>query len=101
MYLDGELIGMINDTGIEKGAIELGCVISPSKNSCGYATEATSALMDKLFSDGYTEIIAGAFEENAASRRVLEKCGMVRLDREEYIDYRGASHRCIYYSKKR
>ena len=86
IYLDGDIIGMVNDTGIENGAIELGCVISPLQSGRGYATEAVSALIEKLFCDGYTEIIAGAFEENAVSRRVLEKCGLTRLDREEIIE---------------
>lgn len=42
----------------------------------GYATEATRALIDLAFGDlGYEAVDAGARTNNAASRRVLEKCG--------------------------
>ena len=45
---------------------------------------------------GYSRVIAGHFEENPASRRVMEKCGMGPMDREENIEYRGVPHRCLY-----
>ena len=101
IYLDGEIIGMINDTGIDDGAVELGWLISPAHHNKGYATEAVRALTHELFSDGFNEVLAGAFEENAASLRVMEKCSMQRLPKEELIEYRGITHRCIYYSVKR
>ena len=42
----------------------------------GYATEAARALIDQAFGDlGYEAVEAGARTTNAASRRVLEKCG--------------------------
>ena len=40
------------------------------------------------------------FEENIASKRVMEKCGMIPIGKEEYIEYRGVVHRCVYYSIK-
>jgi RimJ/RimL family protein N-acetyltransferase len=42
----------------------------------GYATEAVRALIDQAFGDlGHEAVEAGARTTNAASRRVLEKCG--------------------------
>lgn len=42
----------------------------------GYATEAVRALIDQAFGEfGYEAVEAGARTSNAASRRVLEKCG--------------------------
>ena len=40
----------------------------------------------------------GAFSENTASIRVMEKAGMVREDFTEDIEYRGIMHHCVYYS---
>ena len=101
IYLENELIGLINDTGIDDGAVELGWVISPAHHNCGYATEAVKAVIEKLLADGFREIVAGAFSENPASIRVMEKCSMTRIDKEETIEYRGISHRCVYYSIKK
>ena len=42
----------------------------------------------------------GAFPENTASIRVMEKAGMVREDFTEDIEYRGIMHHCVYYSIK-
>ena len=43
----------------------------------GYATEATKACLKYAFEEiNLTEIIGAAHEENNASRRVLEKCGL-------------------------
>ena len=101
IFLSDKLIGFINDTGIENGAIELGWAVHPSYHNRGYATEAVSALTKKLFEDGFCEIVAGAFEENPASIKVMTKCGMTKLDKEEDIEYRGKTHRCVYYSIKK
>lgn len=46
---------------------------------------------------GYEHIIAGFFEENIASRRVMEKCGMHLLELEEDVKYQGIVHHCLYY----
>lgn len=48
---------------------------------------------------GYTEVVAGAFSENIASRRVMEKCGMTLTEQEEDIEYRGKTHHCVYYKR--
>ena len=60
-------------------------------------TEALRSAVDALFSIGYREIICGAFEENAASIRVMVKAGMQKLDKSDEVEYRGITHRCVYY----
>jgi RimJ/RimL family protein N-acetyltransferase len=100
IYLDGRLIGLINDTEIDGKSIEMGYALHPEHHSRGYMSEAFSAMIDYLFSCGFDEVTAGAFEENAASIRVMQKCGMTRLDKTDEIDYRGKTHRCIYFSIK-
>ena len=43
----------------------------------GYATEGTRALIDKAFNEGLCErVVAFALPGNAASVRVMEKCGL-------------------------
>lgn len=50
---------------------------------------------------GFDEVIAGAFEENKASFRVMQKCGMERTDREEDVFYQNKLQHCIYFSINR
>ena len=83
IYLNGELIGLINDCEINNKCIEMGYALHPDYHNRGFATEAFGVVINYLFSQGFEEIIAGAFERNTASMRVMEKCGMkyVRSDR--------------------
>ena len=54
-------------------------------------------VIKELFAMGFTVVKAGAFEENPASMRVMEKSGMHRIQQEDTIEYRGKVHRCINY----
>ena len=99
--LDGELIGFMNDTDIEGESIEMGYVISLKHQNKGFCTEAVSGAIEYLFEKGCSEVICGAFEENAASLRVMQKCGMKLLQKNDVIEYRGEKHNCIYYSIKK
>ena len=101
IFLEDALAGFINDVDINGKSIELGWAMHPDFQGRGYATEAAEALINKLFSEGFEEIRAGAFEGNEASFRVMEKLGMRRISFEESIDYRGEKHRCIYYAIKK
>ena len=76
IYIDQLLIGFVNDCEAEDTTIELGYVIAPEHQGKGFATEAVKACMTELFRMGYEHIKAGYFEENIASRRVMEKCNM-------------------------
>lgn len=97
--LEDGLIGFLNQVDAESKAIELGYVIHPAFHGKGYMTEALQLSMEELFTLGYQKIITGAFSTNAASIRVMEKCGMTKLRKTDEIEYRGITHTCIYYSK--
>ena len=58
-------------------------------------------MIPDLFSRGFEAVTAGAFSENAASLRVMQKCGMELQDFTEDIAYRGTTHKCIYYAIRR
>lgn len=96
--LGEELIGFMNDTEIVGEAVEMGYVIAPKHQNKGFCTEALSGAIKHLFENGFSEVICGAFEENAASLRVMQKCGMKLLQKNDVIEYRGEKHNCIYYS---
>lgn len=101
IYLENKLIGLINDVEVNEKEIELGYVIHPAQKNKGFATEVLAATIKELFELGYSAVRAGAFEENAASIRVMEKCGMVRLRQEEEIEYRGKIHQCVFFEKRK
>lgn len=101
IYLKGELIGFVNDVSIESGVIEIGYAIHPDFHNMGYAREILSAVIKDLFKKGFSTIVAGAFEHNGASFRVMEKCGMKPNGKEKIIAYRNRSQRCVYYEISR
>ena len=71
----GDLIGVC---GIEprENTLELGYWLGAPYWGSGYATEAVRAVIDHAFGAlGHEVLQAGARVGNAASRRVLEKCG--------------------------
>lgn len=94
--LGERLIGFVNDCGIEEDSIEIGYVIDPVFHGHGYATEAVKAILPELREMGFRRVEAGYFEENPASLRVMEKCGMHRTGKAETGEYRGQTHRCLY-----
>lgn len=97
----GQLVGFLNDVEIENGHIELGYVVHPAHWGKGFATAALKLAICDLFQQRYQEVLCGAFEENPASLRVMEKAGMHRLEKTGEIEYRGKTHRCVYYSIER
>lgn len=99
IFLDGELIGFVNDVVRTEDAIEIGYAVHPDYHNRGYATEVLPAVTDALFADGFSTVITGAFAQNTASIRVMEKCGMQKTEKEEDITYRGQTMHCVYYSK--
>ena len=96
MEEDGRLVGFLNDVEMENGSIELGYVVHPDHWGRGYATAALKLAIEELFRLGYRQVFCGAFEENPASLRVMEKAGMQQLDKSDEIEYRGKIHHCIY-----
>ncbi len=101
IYLENQLIGFVNDVEIENNTIELGYVIHPSKQNQGYASETLKAVMEALFMQGFHQVLAAVFDKNAASIRVMQKCGMVKMGKETDIFYRGESRHCHYYAAVR
>jgi len=101
VYLGDTLIGFMNDTEISGKTIEMGYALHPDYYNKGYATEAFGAIIDYLFSHGFDEVTAGAFEENPASIRVMQKCKMTLQSKTDEIDYRGKIHTCVFYSIKK
>lgn len=101
IYLNGKMIGFMNDVEIDGTEVEVGYVIHPEQKNKGYATEALRAAMEEMFASGCTMVKAGAFEENPASMRVMEKAGMTLLPHVDEIEYRGKVHRCINYGKRK
>lgn len=97
IYLDTKLIGFLNDVENKNQIIELGYAVHPDFHGQGYMTAALKLAIDELFKIGYRQIITGAFEQNRASIRVMEKAGMSRLDKIDLIEYRGRTHECVYY----
>ena len=101
VYLDGVFIGMMNDVERKDGQVEMGYAYLPAYYNHGYATEAFRGAIGYLLCHGFDTVVAGAFSGNAASLRVMEKCGMEKLDYTDEIEYRGVTHTCIYYAAKK
>ena len=99
--LDNKAIGFLNNVSIEDKRIEIGYFISSKHWNKGYASEALQVAIDTLFDMGYEVIEAAHFIENPASGRVMEKCHMHRIDKEETISYRNKEHICLYYEIKK
>jgi [ribosomal protein S5]-alanine N-acetyltransferase len=74
-----DLHGFAGVLGLEGG--ELGYWLAPRAQGLGYATEAGYATLDAHFADGGDTVVAGYFEGNARSARVLDKLGFVETGR--------------------
>ena len=96
-YHNDLLIGFVNDCEVKDLTMELGYVIAPAYQGKGFATEAVKACIGELFAMGFARVKAGFFEENIPSCRVMQKCGMHKIDFEEDIEYKGILRHCIYY----
>lgn len=97
IYLD-RFIGFLNEVSIENDEIEVGYFIDSKEWNQGYATEALKVAIAELFRIGFKRVVAGYFEDNPASGRVMEKSGMHKIDKVDVVEYRNKSHRCYYYA---
>ena len=91
---DGYLIGFINDCGHNDDAIEVGYVIDPAYKGQGYATEALKTVICELREMGFKKVLAGFFEGNIGSFKVMQKCGMRLNGRTNEEEYRGRTLKC-------
>lgn len=82
--------------------VELGYRLFRNLWGQGYATEGSLALIDKAFKDlSVEEVFATTMQKNMASRKVLEKSGLV-FSHEFYDDrFPIKSEKAVYYSIKR
>ena len=88
--LNGKLIGEIAFGG-EYGTneVSIGWIIHRDFWNCGYATEATAAIIDFCFNSmGITKITTSCDIENTASRRIMEKLGMQLESEHKPWEYR-------------
>ncbi len=76
----GDFLGWVHfrpPAGAGPGEVELGYRLRRAAWGRGYATEASRALIRKGFSElGVQRVVAFIYEDNLASRRVMEKLGM-------------------------
>ena len=76
--------------GFRQTQADIGWLVDPAYAGQGFATEAAAALLGICFDGfGVRRVVAGAFADNAASLRVMDKLGM----RIEAREVRGSLHR--------
>ena len=93
------LIGIILYFDVKDGCCEIGYGIGSGYWNKGYCTEAVGRFLRYLFEEkGLTKVYASFFTGNDASRRVMEKNGMV-CDRfsEKELTYLGVERDLTYY----
>ncbi len=74
----GDFLGWFHLRPTEDGSIDLGYRLRKAAWNKGYATEGSRALIRKSFTDlGVQRLVAHTMTVNHASRRVMEKCGLV------------------------
>jgi RimJ/RimL family protein N-acetyltransferase len=85
--LDGVAIGYCGLVDSGRGAHEPELAFEFLRRfwGLGYATEASSAVLDWARSSGFERLWASVWDWNTASRRVLAKVGFTEMDREEAI----------------
>lgn len=84
MLKNGITIGHVQAVPIDNGAWEIGYHIGKRYTKKGYATEAVTAFLPVIMKRlGIHRISGICVADNAASRRVLEKCGFT-------LEYEGA-----------
>ena len=96
MEENGEFVGFCNDVERAGDTVEIGYAMCPDIWGRGYCTAALKLAIADLFELGFNQVVAGAFVENPASLRVMEKAGMTPIDKVDEIEYRGSIHTCVY-----
>lgn len=99
----GRLIGILVCFDENGGSCELGYGFGSRYWNRGYATEAVKRFIKYCFEEKrLNTVYASFFTNNAASKRVMEKCGMTydRFSPKE-LTYLGEERDLVYYSIKR
>jgi RimJ/RimL family protein N-acetyltransferase len=80
MWLDErEMVGRIVPVPVDLPAYGMGYSVTNPQQGKGFASASVIAIVDHAAALGATEVFAGVSHGNAASRRVLEKCGFVEV----------------------
>ena len=78
--------------------LEIGYRLLRSSWGKGYATEVSTALVNKAWELGAQKVWAHAMKSNKASIKIMEKCGL-KHDRDDiYEDYPGEDKACVWYA---
>ena len=95
----GQLIGSVGATATrDKFTFEAGYCLGAPWWGQGIATEALQALLGYLFEEvGCETVIAVHAEENPASGRVMEKCGMHQRPGSMVVGTENGPFRCLTY----
>lgn len=96
-----EVIGMIHQCSNADSVFnysEIGYAIGKKYWNHGYVTEALKAMINFLFTMDIHKLYVAYLSGNEASRRVIEKCGMIYEGvRKDDIFYRNQYHDVHYY----
>jgi RimJ/RimL family protein N-acetyltransferase len=93
---DGQNIGYVQAVPIPDGW-EIGYHVAKSATGNGYATEAVCAFLNPIMNKlGIKHIYGICRADNAASRKVLEKCGFT-LESDKISSYHEEQHRICRY----
>jgi len=83
---DGKLIGMIDfrhqfNEYLRNFGGNIGYSVCPSERKKGYAVQMLYLILEKAKQIGLRKVMLSCYQENAASRRTIEKCGGI-LEKE-------------------
>ena len=90
------LVGVVSAQAVGAWEVEVGYLVAPGQSGRGFATEATACLLDAVFNLSEARVATATSRVgNAASRRVLEKCGFAHLKVGlTHLPARGGLHPC-------
>ena len=95
----GKLIGILTKFLVEGDTVEIGYGIGSTYWNKGYTTEAVKEFIKYLINvERYRTILASFFTNNLASKRVMEKVGMVYSHTNiGELEYQGILRDLVYY----
>ncbi|MBR5231403.1 MAG: GNAT family N-acetyltransferase [Clostridia bacterium] len=80
IFLDKNCIGYVQAVPMDEGKWEIGYHIAEKHTRKGYATEAVKAFLPEIMQKlALTEILGVCLKENAASVKVMERCGFEKV----------------------
>lgn len=85
IYVDGELLGIIQQMNIEAHSMHLGrFVLNPDRTGQGYGKKALSAFMNLCFEGESIEFVSlHVLKSNVGAKRLYEKLGFETVELRE------------------